>query len=158
MNNLIPRISTGLFVLIIACFFMPFVIVSCGNQPIVAISGMELATGTAIGSPKVPSFNSENNERKLPPEPLASLALGAACAGTSVGFLRSSNKHLVSSIIGGIGTTLRLAIKLKIDSQIQSEGQGIILVEYAQAFWLSFLSFLSITIANVYAFTRHKRV
>lgn len=35
------KISASLFALILVCFFLPFVTVSCENQPVLQLSGIE---------------------------------------------------------------------------------------------------------------------
>jgi hypothetical protein len=52
-------LSPAIYGVIILCFFLPWVSVSCQGQPIVTFSGFQLAKGTTFDQPK-----SENGGRK----------------------------------------------------------------------------------------------
>ena len=45
-------IRPALGVIIVICFFMPFLKISCANQPIASITGLDLALGKTIEPPK----------------------------------------------------------------------------------------------------------
>ena len=44
-------IRPAIAVIVLICFFMPFVKISCGGQPIASITGLDLAIGKKIDTP-----------------------------------------------------------------------------------------------------------
>lgn len=61
-------ISTGLFMLVVFCFFLPFMDISCNNTRIAHLTGKDLITGKNINQSGAPndSFNNLfNNEDSL---------------------------------------------------------------------------------------------
>ena len=62
-------IRPAIAVIVLICFFMPFVKISCGGQPIASITGLDLAIGKKIEQPNPfgtaasgPAVNSRSNQ------------------------------------------------------------------------------------------------
>jgi hypothetical protein len=72
------KVSSATLILVLICFFMPFVTFSCGGQKLVTLSGMQLVTGTTIEEPQM--FGPPK-KTKLAPECMALLTFLAVIAG-----------------------------------------------------------------------------
>ncbi len=148
------QFSPAIFGLILICFFLPFMNLSCENRELISLTGVQVATGTTI---QTPSFLGQQLPQKIPAEPLASLALVSACVGLGTSFLRSNKNTIIPAAVGGIGAVLLLVIKAKVDDAILKQGQGIIKVNYGLGFWLSFLLFGTAAILNGWIFYQNKK-
>ncbi|MBN1634093.1 MAG: zinc ribbon domain-containing protein [Ignavibacteria bacterium] len=58
--NVLKFFNPVLFIILIVCFFLPFVQVSCGNKILVEASGMDIVTGTDYSEDK----DKDENETK----------------------------------------------------------------------------------------------
>lgn len=155
MNNPIKKISPALFGLILICFFLPFTTISCQNQPVLSLTGVQLATGTSIEQPN--PFGGAAKKQEIPGNPLASIAFGSACAGLATSFVVSKKMAIIPSGIGAVGSVVLLLLKTKLDDEILRQGQGALRVEYGLGFWMSFLLFLSAALLNGYLFLESKK-
>jgi hypothetical protein len=140
------RINKGIFGLILICFFMPFLTLSCQSQDLMTLSGVQLGTGATMAQP---SLYGSAQARQIPGEPLATLAIAAAGAGLATAFVLKHRKELIgSTAAGAVGAIVLLALKSKIDGNILQQGQGMIRVRYEFGFWLTFLFFVAVTGLN----------
>ena len=75
----LKKFSPGFYGVIILCFFMPFVNLTCSGQKIMSLSGFQLITGTEVKANEMFGELSENNEprekNEVDPQPLALFAL-----------------------------------------------------------------------------------
>ena len=154
MNFPSKRISPALFTLILICFFLPFITFSCRQEPITTLNGVELATGKTIKSPSV--LGQQTKEEKIPPEPLATLALLSGLVGLGTSFIKAKKSAIGAVGSGTTGFILLLMLKSKIDDEIVKQGQGIILVSYGFGFWMAFLFFVSAALINIYSLVQDK--
>ncbi|MEA5566505.1 MULTISPECIES: hypothetical protein [unclassified Anabaena] len=149
MKNTARKISPALFGMTLICFFLPFTKLSCQQQEVMTLTGIQLATGTSI---KQPSFGGVGKrEQKIPGEPLAMLAIASSIIGFATSFMKANNTAIAPAGSGAIGFILLLMLKSKIDDSIVREGQGLILVSYGLGFWLAFLLFVAATVINIYS-------
>ncbi|MBD2325589.1 hypothetical protein [Alkalinema sp. FACHB-956] len=143
LKNFLPKVSPALFALILICFFMPFVTISCkgpGQEiPLVKMTGFEVATGKKIASPNLNALgspdtsanslpnsgsskqNSKEPENKVPGNALAGVAFAVACAGVALGFVAVQQQMLIQAAIGGLGAIVLLFLKLGIDGGLAEE-------------------------------------
>jgi len=145
------KISASFFALILICFFLPFVSVSCQNLSILKLSGIELVTGTTM---KMPSLGSQSEEEKIPADARAIFALTAAAVGLGTSFSEKRRSTLFSAISAVIGFSSLLWLKSSLDSEIAKQGSDFmgIKVTYESGFWGAFLLFISASILNAWVF------
>jgi hypothetical protein len=146
------------FGVIILCFFFPFVTLSCQNQDLAALSGLQLSIGTTINPPYMYSSYGMA-ARHIPGEPLAFLSLTAAIAGLMISFLlKKYRKELIATTAAGaLGALFLLLLKSKIDGDILQQGQGI-QARYSGWFWLAFLLFAATSGLNAWHLNKEKRI
>ncbi len=155
MLNPAKKISPAIFGIILICFFLPFVTVSCQNQKVMTLTGVQLATGTTIEQPSF--LERQKKEVKIPADPLTSVVLVSTCVGLATSFLKSQQGVLIPGVTGAVSSVLLLMSKAKIDNEVLKEGRGLLQVEYGMGFWMSFLLFLSVTALNAYLFFQGKK-
>lgn len=155
MNDSLKKVSPAIFGIILICFFLPFVTVSCQNQKLATLTGVQLATGTTIEQSSL--LEQQNKEEKIPADPLASIVLVSACVGLGTSLLKSKKSAIVPAITGAVGSGLLLMTKAKVDNEVLKQGRGLLQVEYGIGFWLSFLLFLSATALNAYIFFQDRK-
>lgn len=153
MKNTARKISPALFGITLICFFLPFTKISCQQQEILNLTGVQLATGTSI---KQPSLTGGSQEQKIPGEPLAMLAIASSVVGFVTSLMKARKSAIAPAGSGAIGFILLLMLKSKIDDSILREGQGLIVVSYGLGFWLAFLLFVSATVINIYSLVPDK--
>jgi hypothetical protein len=166
MKDEVKKFSPAVFGLAIICFFLPFTHISCSGERFATLTGIQLVTGTTIGDPEtdygkssggpfiVPAHSDvrpqEREDDKIDPEPLAIFTLFSAIAGLCLSFVRDKQWTMGTAIAGGVGLTLLLLLKAKIDNEVLKEGEGIVQVEYAFGFWLLLVLFLCAIGLNAY--------
>lgn len=149
MNKLRRKISPALFTLTLICFFLPFITVSCRQEEIATLNGIDLAIGKTVRQPSI--FGNQSKEEKIPADPLATIALISGVIGLGTSFLKAKKSAIAPAGAGIVGFILLLMLKSKIDSEIVKQGQGLLLVSYGFGFWLAFIFFISATFLNVYS-------
>jgi hypothetical protein len=160
------QISASMFALILICFFLPFISVSCQGSNVVTMSGVQMATGVEMASPSS-SFNSPwtgsgsrpTPTQQIPGTPAAGLAFCVAGAGLATTLLLKNRRqqHLVPAITGGVGFLLLLWIKSSTDDAILKQGSGIVQVSYGAGFWLAFILFLGAAGLNGYQYLEDRK-
>lgn len=163
MKSFTVKIRPAIFGIIIICFFLPFLVVSCQGQKIVEITGFQLVTGSEIKQPdmsdklKSIGLSQEKKEEKIKPEPFAILAFIFAFIGLGISFLKGQKSFIASFITGLAGAISLLLLKAKLDNEILKQGEGILQLEYTKGFWLTFLLFLLAAGWNIFLFFQSKK-
>jgi transcriptional regulator with XRE-family HTH domain len=111
-------VSTGLKVLALLVFSLPFVTASCGDRQIASLKGTDLALGTDLG----PGFGSSSvfgiDAGRLPADPWTLLVLLLPLAGIAVVWLgtRLDWRLVAASIaaVGAVGSVRLLALLARI--------------------------------------------
>lgn len=104
------KVSPALFGIIILCFVLPFVSVSCGGTEIFQLSGMDFLKGMS------------DQGQSMDPNPLAIIALIAAVIGLCIGFSGKKAANIGSAVLGFIGFASGIALKVTFDSRVAEEG------------------------------------
>ena len=150
----IKKFSPAAFVIIIFCFFLPFVNITCGGQTVVSLTGINLVTGTEIkpqgmfDQKDIPDNTAEQQKEKLKmdekidPQPMALLALIMAVTGLVLSFIRKKITALIGMIASILGAAFMLLLKANLDSDLPSEAQMVIDVEFQFWYWLALLLFI----------------
>lgn len=124
------KLSPGIFALVLVCFFLPFVSISCMGQE-VALSGVQLVTGSSVGGEPVEA------------EPLAVVAFlcTLAALGLAVRDLRSSSGSpqgsAGSAVFAALGAVSLLLLKVRIDREAL-----LLDINYEAGFWLALVLLL----------------
>lgn len=141
----IGRVLSGpaaLFVLL--CFFLPWVTVSCNNQPVARLSGYQLAAGgeinTGLGSQ---SFDGD-----------AAVFMPAGAALLSLGLLIGLTTGKMSKAVAGIGQLLLAAaglavVWLKWDQLSQNAAANGLEVSAELGLWAAGAGLLALVVAAV---------
>jgi len=155
MRNGAKKLSPSIFGIALICFFLPFIEVSCEGQKIATFIGIQLVTGTRIERPA--AFGGGEQVQRVEGEPLAILALFSAIVGLGLSFLKGKKSSIAPAIIGAAGLILLLVLKIKLDSNILKEGQGMLQLKYGIGFWLTFLFFLFAAGLNAFLFSQRDK-
>ncbi|HKH46919.1 MAG TPA: hypothetical protein VKM72_19860 [Thermoanaerobaculia bacterium] len=147
----VHRISPAIFGFALFCFLLPFVTLSCpGGQ--FTFSGTQLALGTTVEAPDM--FGQKGEEKKIPPEPLALLALLCLGVGVGAGILLSAGPgRWVNVLLGVLAAVFLLLLRGKISSDALKEGQGMFQVSFGVGYWLALLA-SCLTVAFNAAFSK----
>ncbi len=140
MDNPKRFISPSLFILILICFSLPFVSISCGQMEL-TVNGYQLATGATVDGQQIDA------------EPLAMIALLAAIIGLVCGFLWNRSARLAAAVMGVIGFLSVLALRIQIGVQVHQEAvreglQGLISTKFGAGFFMPLILFLAAAGAN----------
>jgi len=110
-----------------ACFLFTFFDISCGGQHLASLSGVQLVAGTSI---EQPAGFGEVQKRRLEPEPLALLALGALVLGGGISLVRRREGLLAASLLGAIALVALVVLKSRLDAEALKQGQGLLRVTW----------------------------
>jgi len=150
MNETIQKISKGYKVgssgaaLAILCFFMPWILVSCGGQS-AKVSGWDLASGTVVGS----GFAAQQIEGK----PIVFLVLLAAIGVLALAYFAFKRGSLTPAM-DGYGLIVLSAVPLLIlfiqfsSAKDQAAQQGIY-IEYEIGLWGVVIGYIAAIVGGV---------
>jgi hypothetical protein len=161
----LKQISASMFALILLCFFLPFITISCQGQDVMSMSGVQMATGVEYTKPydsmggAFGSISAAPKTQKIAGSLPVGIAFTAAAAGLASIFLLKGRmqKHLVPGIASGIGAILLLSIKSGTDDTILKQGGGMIQVSYGLGFYLALLLFVANAGMNGYLFNEERK-
>ena len=131
---LIPlkKFSLVLFTVILICFFLSWLNLTCNSKPYASFSRMELVTGTKVEQKRI--FGSSKS-KKVEPEPIAVGALVLAIIGIALNFVKKSKFNFASAIVGLAIFIALLILKSKIDSEVTNQGEGMVEASWLLGFW-----------------------
>ena len=149
------KISASMFALILICFFLPFVTVSCESTPIVAMSGFELITGKTISTP---TFTGQTRSQKIPGSAGAALVFVAGAVGVGTNLAKIRKSSLISAGVGAFGLVMLLWLKSGIDKGISEAGATYsgFRANYGLGFWMPVLLFFLASCLNVWLFLQKR--
>lgn len=157
--EVVHRRSPMMFGVVAVCFFFPFISFACSGQRLLTFSGLQLVTGTEVSSAEVQEnlvgedasqyLGTEDETEEVGSEGLAVVALLAALLGVGVGFATGRPRSVWSAIAGVLGGLSLLALKFKLDGDIEEEGEGIVTLDYRFGFWLAFGLFALLATVHV---------
>jgi len=144
MQESLKKFSPAVFGVILICFMLPWVNLSCQGQNAATFSGLQLATGTTV--------QQQNQEVKS--EPLAVAVLVLTILGLALSFLKDKRSSIIPGIIGAAAFILLLLLKSKIDTDASNHS---IQVQYAIGFWLVLVLFIGAIALNGYLYFYSKK-
>ena len=134
----VHRISPVIFGFALFCFFLPFVTLSCPGGRF-TFSGTQLALGTTVKSPDL--FGNEGEEKKIPAEPLALLALLCVAGGIGAGLLLTAGSgRWVNVLLAALAALFLFLLRGKVSGDALREGQGMFQVSFGIGYWLALLA------------------
>lgn len=145
-------VSVAFFVIIIICFFMPFLDLSCSGQKMGRVNGLQLVLGGEVETPGM--FGGTQRDR-IDPEPLAISAFIAAVIGLLLSFSNRRESKALPLLAGAGGGVFLLLLKSKAENEIAREGMGILHVELEAGFWLTLVLFFVVALLNLFALVQH---
>jgi hypothetical protein len=141
------RFRWTIFALILLCFTLPFIQVSCQQQRLMSFTGFQMAFGTEVQQPQM--FGPPQT-KQIPGDGLVILAFLAAVAGLVCSFIKNRTGIVISLICSSGGFLFLLIFKLRVDNEILRLGGGMLGVEYLTGFIGACLLFLMGTALNGY--------
>jgi hypothetical protein len=137
-------VSSSLYLLILICFFLPFVSISCQKQEVVTVTGIDLATGKDLPDENI----LWSGERRVPPQPWAVAALGLALTGAAVGLLRRTAGAFWGILSGLSGMIFLFLLKNKMDGELVKYSKLLFTVEYEPWYWTALILFGLAALSN----------
>jgi hypothetical protein len=149
------KISASFFALILVCFLLPFVTISCENRPVVQLSGLEMTTGKTVASQ---TFSGRKRAQRIPSDGRTILAFLAAGIGLWASLSNVKRDSSIPLGCGFSGSLLLLLLKAGIDGQVSSQSVRVATfkADYGVGFVGAFLLFLSSAILNGWTLLRKK--
>ena len=161
MEEINKIINPILFLIILICFFLPFFNLTCQQQKLASVSGLELISGTSISTEgiskgfsgvSIPDLNKNIKNENVSPEPLAFVAFLLALGGFIISFFWKFAK-IGSAIAGLLGTIVLIFLSSIITVDILGKVHYQLLnIECAFGYYLALLLFVTVMVYNAYLF------
>lgn len=135
MHQTKKMLSPALFGIIILCFILPFVSISCGGTQVAQLNGFDFVKGIS------------EQGQNMDPNPLAIIALIAAVIGLGVSFAHKKSANITASAVGVIGFISSIILKSTFDSAAADKG---IQTQWMGGYYLTLLLFAAAAAANIY--------
>ena len=145
---MLRKISPAIFGTAIICFFLPFVSITCQNQKIASVTGINLVTGTTINKP-MPSGSGEG--KRIGVEPLAIFALTAGAAGLALGLSGMKQKMIGTVFSGAAGVVLLVLLRMKLNHDVSEQTKGLASLDYEAGYYLVFFLYLAAFVVGLAA-------
>lgn len=142
------EVSSIVFAILLVSFLLPFVQISCGNQELKTVTGIQMVTGFKIERPIIEK--NKPRTKTIKGEPLTRLAFLLGVIGLVLSFLKGKFIPKIMALIGFIGAGTMLFLKTKIDQKIAETGAGLLAVDYKIGFWLVLFLFAVIFLVNLF--------
>lgn len=152
-SNFSRKISPSIFGFTLLLFFLPWVTISCGEEKIITLSGIDLAIGNKLEGNKFQDEISHNRQKENTREWQATLALLACISGILAGLLikEERGRQIASAVSGGVGFIFLYLLRSEIDREVVTQGLGTVTADYHAGFWLAMLLFLGVCVLNVFS-------
>lgn len=133
--KIFEKISPSLFVLVVLCFVLPFIELSCAGQTI-SISGLDLVKGFTIEGESVD------------PNPLAIAALLIAFVGAGLFFWKNGLSAKIQVGLGIVGAILMLVLKSMFEEGVADEG---IDLNWLAGYWIALIGYIAATGTSLFS-------
>jgi hypothetical protein len=144
MRMIFSKISGSLSVLMIICFFLPFVAVSCNNKAVLELTGIQLITGTKLKTSTI--WRSES--KSIPAQPLARVAFGFAVAGLMVAFFKRRFSTALKVVFAVGAAVSLLLLKMKLDGDLLKYPKMLFYLDYLPCYWAALTIALVLAAVN----------
>lgn len=136
MNQTKRRVSPALFCIILLCFLLPFVSVSCGGTEVFKLNGLDFVQGIS------------EQGQGMDPSPLAIIALISAIIGLCIGFTKIKSANMIGAAVGIVGFVCDLVLRITFDNAVAEQGAQ---TSWLGGYYLSITLFAAAAVFNVYA-------
>ena len=130
--------------LAILCFFLPWVLASCGDQPLGSFSGWQLAAGTFVGSGE--------NVQPVPGRPVLFLVPLAGLVVIALAFFawqRGGFTKMDGAALIGSGTLPLIVLFWQLTRAQQEAAQQGVTVAYQYGLWGVVLGYITVIVGGV---------
>jgi hypothetical protein len=142
---MLKRVSSSLYLLILICFFLPFLSVSCQKQEVVTVTGIDLATGKDLPGENI----LWSGEHAVPPQPWAVATLVLALAGAAAGLLKRKAGAFWGILLGLSGMISLFLLKNKMDGELIRYSKLLFKVQYEPWYWTALILFGLAALSNL---------
>ncbi len=154
MLTIIKKISPVPFAVMLICFFLPWLNLTCDGKHYTSFTGMELVTGTKV---EQQSMYGTGKYKKVDPEPMAIVALALAIIGIVFSFIKKSGFNLAAGITGIATFIVLLILKSTVEKEIFDQvGRGVEVI-WLFGFWFTLIISLIAAALNVLFYLRSKK-
>ena len=133
------------FTFALLCFLLPFAAVSCQNQQMFQLTGLQLVTGTTIEQPQ--TFGPPE-KHELPANVPGIIAAIAGVAGVIFGTALGGR---LGGVLGAVGALVLLLFKSQFAQGVASQGQGQMKAEFLAGFWGALFLFIGACVLGLTA-------
>jgi hypothetical protein len=160
------KFSPALFVLIIFCFVLPFVDITCSGQKIQSLTGFQLITGAEFekGLFDQPGmFNQQDNQfqnenfKSVEAQPFALFAIVCAALGLIFSFIKKRATAFICMLFSAAGALCLIILKINMDGDAASGGEGIVQLDYQFGYWFSLILFAGAAVLHWFLFREPQR-
>jgi hypothetical protein len=143
-------LSPALFGVVLVCFFLPFVDVSCQRTQVAELTGLRLITGDTVERQHTAEQAGTPDRVEHGGEPLAGFALLACLAGMALHLLSGRRREALLAGVAGVGFILLLLLKIKLDHEAQQTAEGLFRVHFRAGYWLALTAFGGAGVVNLF--------
>lgn len=134
--------SPALFGLIIICFMLPFVSISCGGTEVANLHGIDFITGAS------------EQGQDMDPNPLAIIALASAVIGLAVGFWGKKTGNIIAALTGISGLITSLILKSGFDDAVMQDGGQ---TQWFGGYYATLILFAAAALLNIYMYFQRRQ-
>lgn len=138
-------LSSGFFGLTLLSFCLPWVTVSCQQQRITTVTGIQMVTGMDVAEPGSGIFGGRVKSKHIEPNALAVVAVVAAVAAFFISIIAGGASVLPAII----GVLVAFALKSNLDQDTLKQGQGLLSITYESGFWAYILFLICGSLSNL---------
>lgn len=148
-------ISLSTFLLILLCFLLPFLRITCSGQEILNLSGYELA----FGATKTIDTGWDSRTEKAEPVVSALVCLIAAIVGAGLTFVSGKSGSLMRLIAAAIGFILLCIVPVEVRAKMGSRSAGAdIGVKLGVGWIVTSLLFIGAAVVSILSLATRPRV
>jgi hypothetical protein len=153
---MLKKIAAVIFMVILACYFLPFVTFSYNGETVGTLNGLQMTTGAEVNTSGWVGL-ATGGKKQISGSVVVGIAFSLAAIGLSTNLLLK-NKHqssLLPAIASGLGAIILLIVKSVTDDTVFKEGAE---ASYGLGFYLGILLFVVNAGLHGYQFVEeHKR-
>jgi hypothetical protein len=166
MEGLKEKLNPIVFGVAALCFLLPFFKLSCGDMEFASLTGLQMVTGTQIETPQMgegmtlegaEGTGTMEQELNFEGSPFALAALVACVLGFFFGFANSNFSRGLRAVLGAVGAVALIALKVGIDGDVTSKGEGIVKASAGFGWWGAVALMCAAFIFNLYREKRESR-
>ncbi len=140
-------LTSGLYLLVVFCFIMPFFNIKCGNADVMTISGTQLLLGADYQESG--GMFTRGQTRHIPPDTSAVLAFIFIILGAVLVWLPRKIGNITSLLTGLLAVIMLFALKLVNNNAISSQGQGMLTLQALAGYYCTVAGVVAACIANI---------